>query len=51
MATASQPHAAQRELSDNEFEELLERTWKLIQAQKQPVIEHPFESAESPSWT
>jgi len=51
MATVSQPHLAQRQLSDNEFEELLQRTWELIQAQKQQVLAHPFESAESPSWT
>jgi hypothetical protein len=51
MATVSQPHLAQRQLSDNEFEELLQRTWELLQAQKQQSIAHPFESAESPSWT
>jgi len=51
MATVSQPHSAQRQLSDREFEQLLERTWELMQAQKQQVIAHPFESPESPSWT
>jgi hypothetical protein len=56
MATASEAHPTDRALSDREFEELLQKTWELIQSQK-PVqkrvkIVHSFDSApESPSWT
>jgi len=51
MASASQAHPAERRLSDSEFEELLQRTWELVQARGQQPIAHPFESTESPSWT
>jgi Lhr-like helicase len=52
MATASEAHPTDRALSDREFEELLQRTWELVQIQKQRKIVRPFESApESPSWT
>jgi hypothetical protein len=49
MATASEPHTTDRALSDVEFEELLQRTWEMVQNQKR---NHPLDqSAESPSWT
>jgi hypothetical protein len=52
MVTASQTHPTDRRLSDREFEELLQRTWELVQNQRQQQVAHPFEStAESPSWT
>jgi hypothetical protein len=53
MATASQAHPIDRQLSDSEFEELLQRTWEFVhgQVQQQSVV-RPYESAsESPSWT
>jgi hypothetical protein len=52
MATATKANPTDRRLSENEFEELLQRTWELVQGQRQPPIVHPFESpSESPSWT
>jgi len=46
MATVSEPHISDREISDVEFEQLLQKTYELVQAQK------PLEpSAESTSWT
>jgi hypothetical protein len=49
MATASEPHTTDKALSDIEFEELLQRTWEMVQNQK-PI--HPLDqAAESPSWT
>jgi hypothetical protein len=49
MATASEPHTTDRAISDVEFEELLQRTWEMVQNQK-PI--HPLDqSSESPSWT
>jgi len=53
MATASETHLTDRALSDREFEELLQKTWELVQSQQQAVkVVHPFEPAsESPSWT
>jgi hypothetical protein len=56
MATASEAHPTDRALSDREFEELLQKTWELVQSQKSVQksikIVHPFDSApESPSWT
>jgi hypothetical protein len=49
MATASETHTTDRTLSDMEFEELLQRTWEMVQNQKGL---HPLDqSAESPSWT
>jgi hypothetical protein len=49
MSTASETHSSERALSDREFEELLQRTWELVQAQKQA---HPLDpAAEAPSWT
>ena len=50
MATVSEMHSSERNLTDHEFEELLQRTWELVQTQK--PVQPPFEtSAESPSWT
>jgi hypothetical protein len=52
MATASQAQPTDRQLSDSEFEELLEKTWEFVHAQAQHPAAHPYESAsESPSWT
>jgi hypothetical protein len=52
MATASQAHPVDRRLSDREFEELLQRTWELVQNQKRPKLARPLEATpESPSWT
>ena len=52
MAIASKATPTDRRLSDNEFEELLQRTWELVQGQRQQPIVHPFEApSESPSWT
>jgi hypothetical protein len=49
MATASETHPTERTLSDREFEDLLQRTWELVQNQK---ATHPLDPAtESPSWT
>jgi hypothetical protein len=49
MATASDTHTTDRTLSDVEFEELLLKTWEVVQAQKHI---HPLDqSPESPSWT
>jgi hypothetical protein len=49
MATASEIYSSERTLSDREFEELLERTWRIVQSQKKA---HPLDTvAESPSWT
>lgn len=49
MATASDIRTTDRALSDVEFEELLQKTWELMQNQKRL---HPLDqSAESPSWT
>jgi hypothetical protein len=49
MATASDTHTTDRALSDIEFEELLQRTWEMMQTQKRL---HPMDqSSESPSWT
>jgi len=49
MSTASEAHSSERVLSDREFEELLQRTWELMQSHKET---HPLDSAaESPSWT
>jgi len=52
MAAASEAHPTERSLSAREFEELLQKTWELVQSQKVIKVVHPFESAsESPSWT
>jgi hypothetical protein len=49
MATASETHTTDRALSDVEFEELLQKTWEMVQGQKRL---HPLDqAAESPSWT
>ena len=49
MATASEEHTTDRALSDVEFEDLLQKTWEMVQNQKRL---HPQDqSAESPSWT
>lgn len=49
MATVSESHMTDRALSDVEFEELLQKTYEMVQAQK-PV--HPLDqAAESTSWT
>jgi hypothetical protein len=46
MATVSESHISDREISDVEFELLLQKTYEMVQAQK------PLEpSAESTSWT
>jgi len=47
MASASEAHAEERQLTDREFEELLQRTWDIMQKQKVVV----YEPAESLSWT
>jgi hypothetical protein len=52
MATITKANPTDRRLSDHEFEELLQRTWELVQGQRQQPIVQPFESpSESPSWT
>jgi hypothetical protein len=49
MAAASDTHTTDRTLSDIEFEELLKKTWEMVQGQKRI---HPLDqAAESPSWT
>ncbi len=50
MASVSQTQSSDRTLSDQEFEDLLLRTWELIHARKQ---DHPVNpsSADTPSWT
>jgi hypothetical protein len=49
MATASDTHTSDRALSDVEFEELLQKTWEMVQGQK---CVHPLDQAtESTSWT
>ena len=49
MATTSDMHTTDRALTDVEFEELLQKTWEMVQNQK-PI--HPMDqAAESPSWT
>ncbi len=49
MATVSETQTTDRALSDVEFEELLQRTWEMVQSQKGI---HPLDrGAESPSWT
>jgi hypothetical protein len=51
MATASETVSTIQALSDREFEELLQKTWELVQSKKNKVL-HPFESGtESTSWT
>jgi hypothetical protein len=46
MATVSESHISDREISDVEFEQLLQKTYEMVQSQK------PLEpSAESTSWT
>jgi hypothetical protein len=49
MATASETHTTDRALSDVEFEQLLQKTWEMVQAQKRMQPLDP--SAESTSWT
>ena len=54
MATASDTHSSERTLSDHEFEELLQKTWEIVQNQRNQRKNHqlPLDpSAESPSWT
>jgi hypothetical protein len=50
MATASEARTTDRTLSEVEFEELLQKTWDMVQDQKRI---HPLDQAgaESPSWT
>jgi hypothetical protein len=49
MEFASETEPFDHVLSDREFEELLRKTWELIQGQR---VVHPFERAtETPSWT
>lgn len=46
MATVSESRTSERAITDVEFEELLQKTYEMVQAQK------PLEpSAESTSWT
>jgi hypothetical protein len=49
MATARQSQPAECQLTDREFEDLLQKAWELIQVQKQQVV--VFEPTESLSWT
>jgi hypothetical protein len=53
MPTASEAHPTDRALSDREFEELLQKTWELVQTQKsvQKSIKIVHSAPESPSWT
>jgi hypothetical protein len=52
MATTGQSHSTDRHLSDREFEELLQRTWELVQSQKPQKVSRTYEATtESPSWT
>jgi hypothetical protein len=49
MATTSDVQTTDRALSDVEFEQLLQKTWEMVQDQKRI---HPMDhAAESPSWT
>jgi hypothetical protein len=49
MASVSESHISDRAITDVEFEELLQKTYELVQSQK---ALHPLEpSAESTSWT
>jgi hypothetical protein len=46
MATVSESHISDRAITDAEFEQLLQKTYEMVQNQK------PLEpSAESTSWT
>jgi hypothetical protein len=47
MASASEAHPEARRLTDREFEELLQKTWDVMQKQKLVV----YEPVESLSWT
>jgi hypothetical protein len=49
MSTVSESRTSDRVISDVEFEELLQKTYEMVQSQKSV---HPLEpSAESTSWT
>jgi hypothetical protein len=49
MAAASETQSFERALSDLELDDLLQRTWEMIQHQREV---HPVDPAtESPSWT
>jgi hypothetical protein len=49
MATVSESHISDRAITDAEFEQLLPKTYEMVQNQKSL---HPLEpSAESTSWT
>jgi hypothetical protein len=49
MATVSESRTTDRALSDVEFEELLQKTYEMVQSQKSLRPLDP--SAESTSWT
>ena len=49
METASETRTTDRTLSDVEFEELLQRTWEMVQSQKR--VRSQDQAAESTSWT
>ena len=49
MATGGDLPSAERRLSDKEFEELLQKTWELVEAQNQQAIALLCESTESRS--
>jgi hypothetical protein len=49
MAPVSESHISDRAMTDAEFEQLLQKTYEMVQSQKSL---HPLEpSAESTSWT
>ncbi len=49
MSTVSESRTSDRAISDVEFEELLQKTYEMVQSQNSV---HPLEpSAESTSWT
>ncbi|MGC1902286.1 MAG: hypothetical protein WA715_00535 [Candidatus Acidiferrum sp.] len=49
MATVSESRTTDRALSDVEFEELLQKTYEMVQSQKS--LRPLDQSAESTSWT
>jgi hypothetical protein len=49
MSTASEDYSPEQALADREFEELLQRTWELVQKQKTTDLNDS--AAETSSWT
>jgi hypothetical protein len=49
MNTASEAYSSEQALADREFEELLQRTWELVNSQKENHLDDC--AAETPSWT